>query len=151
MTNIENSLAEVIEYLKGIREDDVKKISPKFMNFLIENASKDYQPKIDYTKPLSQLNITNTSKVIICFICYKYWCENEKEKESFYKLLQDNDQYYEKNWKIEKNMFKSKAKRKEDNIDNDVTTNLIIKKDNKSGFLFKIKNFIKNIFNKKGE
>ena len=97
--NMKNAMAEVLEYLKGIRKEDLDKISPKFMKFLEENASKDYIPDFDYTKPLSELNLMNSSKAIICFICYKYWCETEEEKIEFYNLLKENDKKYELEWK----------------------------------------------------
>ena len=52
-SNMRNAMSEVLEYLKGIKKEDLDKISPKFMNFLEENASKDYNPNFDYIKPLN--------------------------------------------------------------------------------------------------
>jgi len=155
--NYEIAVAEVLEYLKGIRKEDLEKISPKFMEFLKKNASKEYKPKFDYTKPLSELHLMKESKEIICFICYKYWCRNEKEKLEFYKLLENNEKLYRKEWEEKtKNMFHSKEDRtyynQEENIKNQKDSinlnNLPIKKSSKNGIFSKIKQFFKKNFKK---
>lgn len=150
MINVENAMSEVLEYLKGIKQEDLEKISPKFMRFLEENASKDYKPEFDNTKSLDELELMDTSKAIISFICYKYWCNNENERISFYKLLQENEQFYEREWEERnKNMFISKEHRDNSNVERLVNSNLPIGKSNKIGMWSKIKNFIKNIITKK--
>ena len=37
-----NAMAEVLEYLKGIRQEDVNKIPVNVMNYFKTNANKDY-------------------------------------------------------------------------------------------------------------
>lgn len=145
-TSIEKDISEVLEYLKGIRKEDLEKIPPKFMNFLKENASKDYKPNFDYTKPLSELELTSTSRAIISHICYSYWCENEEERKEFCELLQNNEEIYEKEWEEKtENMFTTRKKTRE----KIVNSNLPVKKENNIGIFTKIKNFIKNIITKK--
>lgn len=140
--NMKNAMAEVLEYLKGIRKEDLDKISPKFMRFLEENASKDYIPDFDYTKPLSELNLMNSSKAIICFICYKYWCETEEEKIEFYNLLKENDKKYELEWKEKSaNLFKSK-----ENKNVSMENNMLIKTNEKKGLFSKIKELLNKLF-----
>lgn len=137
--NYQIAMAEVLEYLKGIQKEDVEKISPSFMNFLKENASKNYKANFDYTKPLSELQLSDTSKAIISFICYKYWCNNEQQKMKFYNLLKHNDELYKRKWKEKSNnMFKSKEK-------NIAVTDLQIEKNNKINLWKTIKKFLKNI------
>ena len=148
--NVENAMAEVLEYLKGIRKEDLEKISPKFMNFLKENASKDYKPEFDNTKPLNELELLDTSKAIISFICYKYWCKNENERVEFYKILQDNEQYFEREWEERsKNMFLSKEDKEKNIVKSINNSSLPITKSNKIGIWSKIRNFIKKIITKK--
>ena len=162
-SNMKNAMREVLEYLKGIRQEDLDKISPKFMNFLEKNASKDYKPNFDYTKPLSELKLMGTSNAIICYICYKYWCEDEKQKQEFYNLLKDNNRRYKEDWKEKsKNMFKSKENYTEFKVQNiklaEEHTNkiqnkneLVPKKRKKIKIFSKIKEFIKNIIKRKGD
>lgn len=85
------AMAEVLEYLKGIKKEDVDRISPKLINFLKDNASKDYKPSIDYNKPLSELRISQTAKAILTVICYKYWCKDEKEKKLLENIVVQNE------------------------------------------------------------
>lgn len=94
-----NSIAEVLHYLKGIREEDINKIPEEFIEYLKENSSKEYIPNFDFTKPLKDLNIMNETKGIICFICYNYWCENEKDKEEFLNTLNENEKKFQEKLK----------------------------------------------------
>ena len=82
-----NAMTEVLEYLKGIRDEDINKISKKFMDFLKENSSKEYECEIDYNKPLSELKISKEAKSIIGLIYYNFWCETEQQKKDFLALL----------------------------------------------------------------
>ena len=60
-----NAMKEVLQYLKGIRKEDFDKIPKKFMNFLEENASKEYESDFDFTKPLEELDLMDETKAII--------------------------------------------------------------------------------------
>lgn len=73
-----DAMAEVIHYLKGIRQDDIDKIPKKFMQYLNANASKEYVCKFDYNKPLKELKLLDETRGIIGMICYNYWCTTEK-------------------------------------------------------------------------
>ena len=88
--NERNAMAEVLEYLKVIDKRDVEKISPKFLEYLNTNASKNYKINIDFSKPLSELQLLAETKTLINYICYKYWCETEEEKELLIRLLENN-------------------------------------------------------------
>ena len=90
-----NAMAEVMYYLKGIRQEDVDKIPKKFLQFLNENASKEYICNFDYNKPLKELNILDETRGIIGMICYNYWCETEEQKRKFRNHLNMNEQIYQ--------------------------------------------------------
>lgn len=91
--DMEMACAEVLEYLKGIKEEDLKKIPNEFIDFLKNNCSKSYFPDFDYNKSLSELYLTDTARYIICYICYNYWCESEKQKEELFNILEQNTKY----------------------------------------------------------
>ena len=90
-----NAMAEVIYYLKGIRQEDIDKIPKKFMVFLNENASKEYECKFDYTKPLKELELIDETRGIIGMICYNYWCVTEQQKEQYLTKITQNEQKYQ--------------------------------------------------------
>lgn len=90
-----NAMAEVIYYLKGIRQEDVDKIPKKFIQFLNENASKEYICNFDYNRPLKELNILDETRGIIGMICYNYWCVTEQQKELYLNKLSQNEQQYQ--------------------------------------------------------
>lgn len=89
------AIKEVLHYLKGIREEDVNKIPKTIMNFLEENASKEYICDFDYTTPLKDLSITDEAKGIISFLCYSYWCDTEEEKQEFLNKLNENERLFQ--------------------------------------------------------
>lgn len=89
------AMREVLEYLKGIDDEDVAKIPRKFLDVLEKNALKDYKCEIDYYKPLAELNISKEAKAIIGLIYYNFWCETEQQKQDFLILLDDNDKVYQ--------------------------------------------------------
>ena len=43
------AITETLDILKHTKKEDVDKISPKFMNFLKENALKTYNQELDHT------------------------------------------------------------------------------------------------------
>lgn len=90
-----NAMAEVIYYLKGIKQEDIDKIPKKFMQYLNENASKEYKCYFDYNKPLKELNLLEETRGIIGMICYNYWCDTENQKEEYLKKLSRNEQKYQ--------------------------------------------------------
>lgn len=91
----EYAMAEVLHYLKGIRKADRDKIPKKVINFLEENASKQYECDFDYNKPLCELNLFKESKAIIAFICLNYWCVTKSQKERFLKQLSKNKKMHQ--------------------------------------------------------
>lgn len=97
MVSVKNAdaMAEVIYYLKGIRKEDIDKIPKKLVQYLNENASKEYKCEFDYNKPLKELNLLDETRGIIGMICYNYWCNNEKQKEQYLKKLNQNEKQYQ--------------------------------------------------------
>ena len=142
-----NAMAEVIYYLKGIKQEDIDKIPRKFIQYLNENASKEYKCDFDYNKPLKELNLLDETRGIIGMICYNYWCVTEKQKEQYLKRLSQNEQQYQKilNEKYNPdNIFENK---KLDFIENTTTPTEIT--EYKESIFKKLINKIKSIFSKK--
>ena len=73
----QNAMAEVLWYLKGINEEDIDKIPKDIINYIKQNASKDYICTFDYNKPLKDLDLLDETRGIIAILCYKYWCVSE--------------------------------------------------------------------------
>lgn len=142
-----NAMAEVIYYLNGIKQEDIDKIPKKFIQYLNENASKEYKCNFDYNKPLKELNLLDETRGIIGMICYNYWCVIEKQKEQYLKRLSQNEQQYQK--KLDEkynpdNIFENKIL---DFIENTTNPTEII--EYKESIFKKLKNKLKSIFSKK--
>lgn len=105
------AMAETLHYLKGISQDDINKIPDKFITFLKNNASQNYECKFDYTRPLKELNLKNETRGLIAMICLNYWCETEEQKNSFIEHLNKNEKKYQEELREEYNIddiFKKK-------------------------------------------
>ncbi len=138
-----NAMAEVIYYLKGIRQEDINKIPKKLLQYLNDNASKEYICDFDYNKPLKELNLLDEARGIIGMICYNYWCINEIQKKQYIDKLNTNELQYEeilrKKYNLD-NLFKNKDEKIiEDNV---LTTEIIEYKENiLKKIIIKIKRF----------
>ena len=142
-----NAMAEVIYYLKGIKQEDIDKIPRKFIQYLNENASKEYKCDFDYNKPLKELNLLDETRGIIGMICYNYWCVTEKQKEQYLKRLSQNEEQYQKILNEKYNPDNIFGKKKLDFIEN--TTNTTEITEYKESIFKKFINKIKSIFSKK--
>lgn len=142
-----NAMAEVIYYLKGIKQEDIDKIPKKFIQYLNKNASKEYKCDFDYNKPLKELNLLDETRGIIGMICYNYWCVTEKQKEQYLKRLSQNEEQYQKILNEKYNPDNIFGKKKLDFIEN--TTNTTEITEYKESIFKKFINKIKSIFSKK--
>lgn len=142
-----NAMAEVIYYLKGIKQEDIDKIPRKFIQYLNENASKEYKCDFDYNKPLKELDILDEARGIIGMICYNYWCVTEQQKEQYLKKLSMNEQQYQEILHEKYNPDNIFENKKLDFIEN--TTNPTEITEYKESIFKKLINKIKSIFSKK--
>lgn len=94
-----SAMREVLEYLKGISDRDVAKISQKFLNFLKDNATEELAHEFDYNKPLVELELSSEAKAIIGVIYYNFWCETEQQRHDFLRLLDTNEIEFQKELK----------------------------------------------------
>ncbi len=117
MVNEKYSIAmcETLRYLKGINQDDLNKIPSKFIKFLNDNSSKNYDCDFDYNKPLKELNISEEARGIIAMICLNYWCITDEQKEKFKRHLTKNELKFQEEIRRKynpDNLFKNKVERK---------------------------------------
>ena len=119
MVNIQysNAMAELLHYLKGIRQEDINKILTKLMNFIKENASKNYECSFDYNKPLKELDLLDETRGLVGMICYNYWCENAEQKSEYLNKLNENEKNYQQMLREKynpDNLFKNKKQENEE-------------------------------------
>lgn len=141
-----NAMAEVLYYLKGIRNEDLAKIPKKLIDFLEENSNKNYICNFDYTKPLKELNLTDESKGIIAMICYYYWCNTEENKQKLISIFNQNEKIYQEEMKEKYDPKKIFEERNEKNIQKIKTNETVDVVKYKESKLKKIINKLKNYF-----
>ena len=89
MSNLtyEVAAAEVLDILNHTRIEDVKKISPKFMEYLKKRASKSYIPNLDHTQKLKDMGLHPKTRALIGLIYRNYFCNESQRKEYDKKLM----------------------------------------------------------------
>ena len=138
-----NAMAEVIHYLKGIRQEDINKIPKKFLKYLNDNASKEYKCDFDYNKALKELDLLDETRGIIGMICYDYWCIDEVQKKKYIDKLNLNELKYQEVLREKYNQDNIIKTTKEKNVVNDTTTELIEYKENIfQKIIIKLKSFL---------
>ena len=135
---------EVIEILKHVPDEDVKKIPKEKLEFYKNNMDNDYNYKSDMTKDFKEQEISDITKAILANLYRDYWATphqkeiiEEKEKNDLEKLEEEKREKYNPD-----NIFKNKEeKRAAEN------TNLPVEI-KKETFFKKLISFLKKLFNK---
>ena len=139
------AMAETLHYFKGISQTDINKIPNKFMTFLKDNASKDYNCDFDYTKPLNELNLKNETRGLIAMICLNYWCETEEQKNNLKKHLTENEKQYQE--ELKKKYKTDNIFQKKENTTENIVENKLPVKIEKETIFKRIFNRIMKLFN----
>lgn len=143
----QNAMAEVLHYLKGIKQEDIEKIPENIITYLNENASKEYKCSFDYNKPLKDLKLLNETRGLIGLICYKYWCVTEEQKEVYLTKLKENEgkkqEELAKKYNID-NIFKKQKQKDIENLQKDTESMAITKW--KKPMIKRIIDKLKNVF-----
>ena len=92
---------EVIEILKYLPEEDVKKIPEEMINMFEKNMDKEYKYTINKNKPFSEQIMLKETREILAILYKDYWA-NEKQKERINNKLKNdiiiNEQEKNKNY-----------------------------------------------------
>ena len=95
--NSSYAYAEVLEILDNMDNSYVKKIPEKFLEFLKENASKNYQKHIVVSNDLKEQVMSPKTLSILALINLKYWVDSEEHRQELLKKYKDNEKKkYEK-------------------------------------------------------
>ena len=139
------AISETLDILEHTKKEDVDKISPKFMEYLRNNASPNYISNLDHSKKISDMDLKQKTKVILAIIYRKFWCDEEQKLE-FDKKIKNNELIYQKELREKynpDNIFKEKVIKE----NNDIKENLSIIEYKESFFIRFIKK-IKSLFNR---
>jgi len=114
----EEAVTEVLDILNHTRIEDVKKINPKFMEYLKQHSSKTYVPNFDHTQKLKDMGLKPKTKALICLIYREYFCD-ESQKKEYDKRIAEAELEYQKELKAKyntDNLFKNKLSKEQKSI-----------------------------------
>jgi len=105
---------EVLDILEHMNTNDLARVSNKFIDFLKENASKNYICNLDYSKKLNDMDLKEETRGLLALMYEKYWCP-EEEKEELKKKFYENEKKYQEEL-IEKYNSDNIFSKSQDNI-----------------------------------
>jgi len=133
---------EVLDILKHVDSENVKKIPAKFIEFLEDNKSKDYECKLDHSKTIKEMELKPKTEAILGFIYLKYWAD-EDGKKKFEQRMKENEQFFESELRqdFNKDIFhQNNVEEQKEIIEENLPT-----KCKKNGFIFKLVDIIRSI------
>lgn len=114
------------------------KVSANFIKFIKEEKDNNYKPNINPELPLEEQNILPETIDILALLKLNYWC-NEEEKKELLKVLNKNEQQFQKEAKEKYDIDKLFKTNKTKEIIN------LPEKGESENFIKKLIKFIKNI------
>ena len=141
MNNLKKAFSEIDMILNLIDSEMKNKVSADFIKFIKEEKDNEYKPNIKQDIPLEEQNILPETIDILALLKLNYWC-NEEEKKELLKVLNKNEQQFQKEAKekydIDK-LFKTNKTKEIINLPERVES---------EKFVNKLIKFIKNIIRK---
>ena len=61
--NYKNSMSEVLDVLSHSKRDIIIKFQIMFLNYLLDNASKTYESKLDHSKNIKDMGLSKKQKI----------------------------------------------------------------------------------------
>ena len=138
MSNLKKAFSEVDMILDLIDSEMKNKVSANFIKFIKEEKDNNYKPNINPELPLEEQNILPETIDILALLKLNYWC-NEEEKKELLKVLNKNEQQFQKDAKEKYDIDKILKTNKTKEIIN------LPEKGESENFIKKLIKFIKNI------
>lgn len=138
MSNLKKAFSEVDMILDLIDSEMKNKVSANFIKFIKEEKDNNYKPNINPELPLEEQNILPETIDILALLKLNYWC-NEEEKKELLKVLNKNEQKFQKEAKEKYDIDKLLKTNKTKEIIN------FPEKVESENFIKKLIKFIKNI------
>ena len=79
--NYQEAFVEVLEVIKNCEEGVKRKIPDRFINYLEQNADKNYKPQIDFTNDSWKKTIKQETQNILALVYRDYVVSPEKRKK----------------------------------------------------------------------
>ena len=142
--------SEVYQVLNLLENDYLNKLPDSLINMLREKRDVNYNPQYTADIPLNEQNIKKETIFIIVLLYLNYWCKDEKEVLEVKKILKENEDKYQVEFREKynpDNIFKNNIRETKEitqNVINETTMILY-----KESVFIKIINRLKNFFHLK--
>lgn len=103
MNELANSFSELYSYLNVLGDYFTSKIPSNVYEKICKQRNDKYNPIYDNIEVfLDNKKMSKKTRVLIFYLHYKYWCDNEEEKNELRSILKEN----ENKWKKDLEVFK---------------------------------------------
>lgn len=87
----EKIYAELTFILEQIPSSYIKVIPQKLIDKFKNNMSIQWYNRFDKDKVFYKQDIKRETLLMLAFLYYKYWCENDEMKADFIKMIEDEN------------------------------------------------------------
>ena len=122
------ALTELKVILENSEDEIIKKIPRKFIMFVEKNCDKNYFCNIKPDISINNQNILDETKYLIALVYRSYLCD-ENEKKEYDKILQKNEENYQKKLHEKYNIDIFENNRQKIDVKENVSLPVEIKKD----------------------
>lgn len=145
-TVLKNAYTEVNQILNLLGDKYKNKVPKELIDLFEEKQNLEYKTNINRNTKVENMKISRTALIIVSILNLKYWATYE-EKEKLQKIYNYNEEKFQE--KI--NIYKDKdwLKKQKNNKNNTIVEEKSITVQTKISIVEKIKNFFRNIFQKK--
>lgn len=90
LLNLRMAYSEICAILDILDYSMVSKIPREVKVFFKDECMKEYIPHVDANRPLSEQNLNRKTLALLSLLYVNYWCDSEKERESYLRQLAKN-------------------------------------------------------------
>lgn len=142
--------SEVYAFMNIVSEENKNKVPKKLKEMIEKERDKEYTPSYTFDIPIEEQEISDEAVAMLALIHLNYWCEDENEKERLNAIFEENEKKYQEELSEKynpDNLFKNKTYREEQIAEEQ--TNSVAMIEYKETIFSKLKEWFRNLFNKK--
>ena len=94
---------QVLEVLRNMNEEDIKKVPEKIIELFNRNCAKNYEFKINPVISLKELGLNNYALSLLAMLQINYWCKSDDEKIALADKFSENERKDQEELRIKYN------------------------------------------------
>lgn len=107
---------QVLEVLRNMNEEDIKKVPEKIIELFNKNCAKNYEFKINPVISLKEQGLNNYALSLLAMLQINYWCKSDDEKIALADKFSENERKYQEELRKKYNLDNLFKKNKQETM-----------------------------------